>query len=145
MPHRRIVHALYLALAFFEREHPGVIDHFGGGAEFQLSVPEMASGRNPDLAVVTCDAPRDPDGQGVPRLAIEVVSPGAEAHEHDHVTKREEYLIFGLDEYWIVDPIERRVLVLMREGVAWAERVFEAGEEAKGRILPGFRVPVADL
>ena len=64
----------------------------------------MISGRNPDVAVVLHKTPKDPRGWRPPILVMEVVSKGSEAHERDYVTKREEYLAFGIREYWIVDP-----------------------------------------
>ena len=59
--------------------------------------------------------------------------------------KSQEYLAFGLREYWIVDRFERKVTVLRRRGDAWAESVFRDGQAASGLVLAGFAVPVADL
>ena len=42
-------------------------------------------------------------------VAFEVVSRGGE--DRDYRVKRDEYLAFGLREYWIVDPSARRVTV----------------------------------
>ena len=36
------------------------------------------------------------------------VSEGTEARHRDYVTKREEYRVFGILEYWIIDPELRR-------------------------------------
>ena len=81
---------------------PAGIQRFGGAAEFRLWLPGMVSGRNPDVAVVLRNTPRDHRGHRPPVLAFEVVSKGGEAR--DYQVKREEYLAFGLREYWIVDP-----------------------------------------
>ncbi|MEO6807634.1 MAG: Uma2 family endonuclease, partial [Isosphaeraceae bacterium] len=80
-----------------------------------------------------------------PSLAIEVVSPGKRARERDYITKRQEYLAYSLREYWIVDPVARRVTVLIRNGDAWIERVFSDGQVAEGLVLPGFAIPVAEV
>ena len=77
-----------------------------GGAEFQLLLPVMASGRYPDLGVVLRGAPSDWRGRTLPALAAEVVSPSSV--QRDYETKREEYLAYGLLEYWIVDPQKRQ-------------------------------------
>lgn len=143
--HGMIVWMILGLIRDFERNHAGRIWRAGGGGEFRFWLPGLVSGRNPDVAVILEGAVRDGRGQHRPALAMEIVSEGEEAHERDHVTKREEYLAYGLDEYWIVDPIERRVRVLTRDGDAWAEAAFVAGQEAEGRVLPGFRVPVAEL
>jgi Uma2 family endonuclease len=144
-PHGLIICFLYDLIAQFRRDHPGVIYRYGGGAEFQLWMPGLASGRNPDVAVVLFGTSKDERGRRPPSLVMEVVSEGAEARERDHVAKRREYLAFGLREYWIIDPIGRRITVLTRDGDAWIERVFVDDLPAGGLVLPGFVVRPADL
>jgi hypothetical protein len=63
----------------------------------------------------------------------------------DYETKREEYLAYGLLEYWIVDPMERRVTVLTRRGDVWHEAVFRDEQTIISRVLPGFATTVAEL
>ena len=133
------------AIVRYKIDHPGVIRWAGGAAGFRLWMPGMESGRNPDVAVVLQNTPKNPRNRRPPCLVMEIVSPGAEARRRDYETKREEYLAYGLREYWIVDPIERRITVLMRDGTQWVERGFAAGQAAEGLVLPGFRVAVADL
>ena len=70
---------------------------------------------------------------------------GPGPRRRDYEAKREEYLAYGLREYWIIDPHERRVTVLTRRGDSWAERVFLGEQAAEGLALPGFAVPIADL
>jgi Uma2 family endonuclease len=143
--HAFVVCFFYGAFERYRQAHPGVIHRFGGASEFRLWLPSMISGRNPDAAVVVRHTAKDPRGYRPPALAIEVVSEGSEARERDYQTKREEYLAFGLREYWIVDPIERRVTVLLRDGDAWVERQFGEGQVAEGLVLPGFTVALADI
>ena len=122
---------------------PGIILRYGGGNEFQFILPRMISGRNPDLGVVLRGAPRDWRGRASPALAAEVVSRGSV--DRDYVTKREEYLAYGLDEYWIVDPLERKVTVLTRRGDTWSEAVFRDDQVIVSLVLPGFATTVAEL
>ncbi len=143
--HGLIVCAFYDAVAAYRRAHPNVIFRYGGGSEFQLWLPALISGRNPDVAVALRNTPKDDRGFSPPALAIEVVSEGAEARRRDYETKREEYLAFGLREYWVVDPADRRVTVLIRAGDTWIERVFQGEQAAEGLVLPGFAVPLAEL
>ena len=143
--HGLIVCALYRMLAAYWERHPRHIFRFGGAAEFRVFIPAMVSGRNPDVAVSLRDTPRNDRGDPPPSLAIEVVSEGDEARTRDYVTKREEYLVFGLGEYWIVDRFLRRVTVLERRGQSWVEHVFGDGDSAESHVLPGFAVPVAEL
>ncbi len=78
-------------------------------------------------------------------MAFEVVSEGAGARERDSATKRAEYLAYGLREYWIVDPREKIVTVLDRDGDAWREQVYRDDQLAPSRVLPGFAIRVSDL
>ena len=142
-PHGEIVCNFYNALAHYWRIHPRVIHRYGGASEFRLWIPGMISGRNPDVAVVLRNAPKDVRGRRVPALAVEVVSSGGETR--DYVTKREEYLVFGLFEYWIVDPGSKSVTVLLRDGGAWVERVYKEDQPVESLVLPGFGVKVSEL
>ena len=142
-PHGGVVCNLYRALAQYWRIHPGAIHRFGGASEFRLWIPAMISGRNPDVAVVLRNAPKDVRGRRVPALAVEVVSASGETR--DYVTKREEYLVYGLFEYWIVDPGAKTVTVLLRDGGAWVERAYKEDQPVESLVLPGFGVTVAEL
>lgn len=142
-PHGQVVDNFASVLWQFRLSHPGLIQRVGGAAEFRLWLPGMISGRNPDYAVVLQNAPKDYRGRRIPVLAIEVVSVGGEVRDYE--TKRQEYLAYGLLEYWIVDPQARRVTVLIRHGDVWAERVFQNDQMAEGLVLRGFQVRVSDL
>jgi Uma2 family endonuclease len=142
-PHGYVVCNLYDAAARYRREHPGIILRYGGGNEFQFVLPGLISGRNPDLAVVLRGALKDWRGRRRPSMAAEVVSRGSV--KRDYMTKREEYLAYGLDEYWIVDPLERKVTVLTRRGDIWAEVVFRDDQIIVSLVLPGFATTVAEL
>ncbi len=144
-PHGYVVCNLARGVAGYDLAHPGSMLRFGGAAEFRFWLPGMISGRNPDYAIVLKGATKGLRGRRLASIAFEVVSPGAEARHRDYVTKREEYLAYGLLEYWILDPIERKVTVLIRDGDVWAERPFGAGQVAQGEALPGFAQPVDSL
>jgi Uma2 family endonuclease len=142
-PHGVVVSNLYDAIGGYRRAHPGVILRYGGGNEFRFWLPHMVSGRNPDLGVVLRGAPKDWRGRRLPALAAEVVSQGS--IKRDYEVKREEYLAYGLLEYWIVDPLKRIVTVLTRHGDAWSEAVFRDEQVIVSLILPGFATTVAEL
>ncbi len=53
--------------------------------------------------------------KGTPNLVVEILSPSSE--ENDCVTKREIYQAAGVEEYWIVDPLEHTVdQLILRDG-----------------------------
>ena len=77
-------------------------------------------------------------------LVLEVVSPDDPAR--DLVTKRREYAEAGIPEYWIVDPRDRTVTVLVLAGDRYAEHgAFAAGAVATSALLPGFAVVVDEV
>ena len=82
--------------------------------------------------------------QGAPDLVIEILSP--ETEDRDRGIKRDQYLRFGVREYWIIDPQERTVEVL-RAGDTQFEtvRVYPEGTTATSPILEGIRVEVDRL
>jgi len=79
-------------------------------------------------------------------LVVEVVSGDAASRNRDYQDKRRDYAEARIPEFWIVDPAERRILVLSLDGDAYAvsgESVL--GDEAESKLLNGFRVSVAGV
>ncbi len=77
---------------------------------------------------------------------MEVVSDGAEARRRDFQDKRLDYAKARIPEYWIVDPDEKLVLVLVLKGDAYQlHGKFGVGEQARGVLLDGLQVDVAKL
>lgn len=81
----------------------------------------------PDISVV-CDLSKlDERGcRGAPELVVEVLSPSTAGR--DHLTKRALYERHGVQEYWLVHPIDRIVTVHRRthEGSFGPAELFEA-------------------
>ncbi len=94
--------------------------------------------------------------EGAPDLVVEVLSPSTgyapnESEEvllgcYDLTHKRRVYQEAGVEEYWIVDPMEKTVDVLRNAGEA-----FETHDAARvegtvaSRLLEGFSVELNDL
>lgn len=143
--HGRIVYRLARLFILYNETHPGVINYQAGGMECRLRLPGMRSDRHPDQAVYLDPEPEGPEPwtRWSPHLVVEVVSKGGK--RRDYVEKREEYLRLGAREYWIVDPIARRLVVLTRAGDTWDEAVFAPGATYHCPTLPGLVVDPADL
>jgi Uma2 family endonuclease len=78
-------------------------------------------------------------------LVMEIVS--EHNRRHDLVTKRDEYARAGIPEYWIVDPEEETItiFVLMPRRKTYVEHgVFQKGDRAASKVLPGFSVDVTE-
>ena len=76
-------------------------------------------------------------------LAVEIVSPGHDAHKRDYEDKRIDYAKAGVAEYWIVDPQQQRITVLVLTEDHYSEHgVYTAGQVASGKLLPALQVDV---
>jgi Uma2 family endonuclease len=79
-------------------------------------------------------------------LVVEVVSEGEKSRERDLVTKRAEYAKAEISEYWIVDPEEQNITVLvLDQGSYGLHGKFGQNETATSVLLSGFQVRVADV
>jgi Uma2 family endonuclease len=78
---------------------------------------------------------------GLPELAVEILSPGELMERHEG--KLDAYLEAGVKLVWVLNPW-RKTVTAFRPG---ADPVFFAGrqEVIAPDVLPGFRVPAADL
>lgn len=143
--HFRIVNAIRLQLTAYQLAHPDAIDAIAGGGECKILVSGLESERHPDIAVYADPPPDDPDvwSTYVPLLLVEVVSPGSE--HRDYVEKREEYLSFGVKEYWIVDDAKGQMLALTRFRGQWRDHVVRPGEIYEPKLLPGLSLNLAKV
>ena len=101
--------------------------------------------REPDLLYI---APENAPGPDVDYpthidLALEIVSLGKDARQRDYEDKRIDYARAGISEYWIVDPLENQVTVLVLQDSIYLEHgVFRMGDVASGLLLPGLSIDV---
>jgi Uma2 family endonuclease len=141
--HGQVVCNLYQLVIQHDQLQPDLILRAGEGANFLLCLPETESALRPDLGVVLRSAPRDSAGHRNPALVAEVVSDNSV--DRDYLIKREEYLAFGILEYWIVDLPMRKMTVLVRDGDVWVERPCVEGQPIPSVVLLGLTATVSDL
>ena len=85
----------------------------------------------------------DARGRTQPALVGEVIS--NRSRIRDYEKKRDEYHLYGIKEYWIVDPLLRQVTVLIRGSEAWTEAVVRNDQTIPSLLLPGLPCRVAEL
>lgn len=124
--------------AAYDLAQSGRMHTIAGGGECKILVAGLESERHPDLAIYKTPPPDDKDvwAMWIPELVLEIVSPGSE--HRDYFEKRDEYLLFGVQEYWILDAQRQEMLVLRRSRGKWTEAVLRPGEVYRTRLLPGF-------
>jgi Uma2 family endonuclease len=80
--------------------------------------------------------------EGAPDLAVEVLSPGTA--RRDRVQKLSLYAESDIREYWIVDPLERQIELLVNEGGRYMVEM-PAGPVYRSRVLPEIELDIPTL
>ena len=98
----------------------------------------------PDVLVIL-DAHRERLGElalmGAPDLVVEVLSPCTA--RRDLIAKRALYEAHSVQEYWIVDPIARRIEVLVLDGEVFVQAgLYAAGDSFESTLLSGLEIAV---
>lgn len=143
--HQRVVTDLVTILNTHVREHDlGEVFAapfdvlFGEGDYLEPDIVFVAKDR---LGLLT-----DRGVEGTPDLVIEVVSPATAAR--DRGPKRERYRLYGVPEYWIVDPDSRTIEVWRFDRGKGVKETLAAGDSlvwAPGPGPPPLTLPVASL
>jgi Uma2 family endonuclease len=134
-----------MILAYLYRQFFAFMETLGGIVLFAPLRIRIQSGRfrEPDL-VVLLDANDTRQEQRYWRgvdLAVEVVS--ADNPERDTKIKRADYAQAGVPEYWIVNPLDDTITVLVLDGETYREHgVFVRGDQAASKLLSGFAIAV---
>ena len=104
-------------------------------SEFNAPEPDVGYVRAERVGLV------EPGGlRGGPDIAVEVVS--RESRHRDYDDKRRLYEEAGVPEYWIIDPIQKRVEFLVLEDGRYLLAPLEENRLFRSRGLPGFWIDV---
>jgi Uma2 family endonuclease len=80
-----------------------------------------------------------------PALVVEVVSPGKANRDRDYRYKRSEYAARGIVEYWIVDPQESKVTVLLLDHGLYQENVYQNNDLIKSQLFPQLQLTTSKV
>jgi Uma2 family endonuclease len=80
-----------------------------------------------------------------PALVVEVVSPGKANRDRDYRYKRSEYAARGIAEYWIVDPQENKVTVLLLDHGLYQENVYQNNDLIKSQLFPQLQLTASKV
>jgi Uma2 family endonuclease len=144
--HLAQVDALREQLSAYRRTHSGVIHTIAGEGGCKVLIAQLDSERHPDWAIYLTPPPSggsDVWARWVPAILIEVVSPSS--RQRDYVEKPQEYFLFGVQEYWIVDADRREMLVHARAAGGWAKRTIGEGDPCRTPLLPGFELDLSAI
>jgi len=122
----------------------------------ELQVPGNPQNRYPDLVVlrhehleltrkrqtITLDMPP-------PQLIVEVVSPYRnhkdENYQRDYIDKQQQYQELGIPEYWIIDPRQQKVTVLLLVDGTYQATEFTGNQQIVSRIFRELKLTVAQI
>ena len=143
-PHGRTATNLILLLgAYLKGRGLGWV--YADGVGYELAeLPRTV--RVPDVSFVRADRlPGEGIGPGLlklaPDLAVEVLSPSESASELEE--KLDDYRACGTPLIWVVDPVQRTVMIVASDA---AVRWLREGETLDGgNVVPGFSCPVTEL
>ena len=132
-------------LSFFEK-HPCKVY----AAPFDVRLPIKSKEKDstvvqPDLCIVCDESKLDEQGcNGAPDLIVEIISPNNKKHDLD--TKFKLYEEAGVLEYWIIEPLEKMVLVYtLRDGIYIGLKPQIEGEIIESPLFPDLKVAVDDV
>jgi Uma2 family endonuclease len=79
----------------------------------------------------------------LPSMLVEIVSPGDEDsrnYQRDYLEKPLEYADRGIPEFWIVDPVRARVLVLILQGNSYQQTEFRGSDSIISAAFPNLKL-----
>ena len=119
-------------------------------APFDVRLPIKSTNKNdtviqPDLCIICDEKKIDQKGcNGAPDLIVEIISPSNS--KHDIHTKFDLYQEAGVIEYWMVESIERMVLVYtLKNGEYIGLKPSVEGENIKSIVFPDLIIAVEDV
>ncbi len=81
---------------------------------------------------------------GAPDLVIEILSPSTQ--ERDKLVKRDIYSKYGVKEYWIVDPVEKNIEVMIQGHEGYKlHAIFLNDEVLTSPLIEGFLLPLKEV
>ena len=99
----------------------------------------------PDISIVCDPSKLDQHGcKGAPDMVVEILSPST--RRHDRMTKFNLYQRAGVQEYWIVDPINKDVQSFVLEDGRYSVKEFgTAGDKMKVNVLDGCVIDLSEV
>jgi len=109
------------------------------GPELEIRLGKLRRRRVPDLLFVAADRleiVKESHVEGAPDLIVEIVSQDSVAR--DWRDKYMEYEAAGVQEYWVIDPLSKRVEAYKLGKNGQFTRILEKQKTIYSAVLPGF-------
>ncbi|MGH4137557.1 Uma2 family endonuclease [Clostridium sp.] len=99
----------------------------------------------PDIFVI-CDKEniKNKVYEGIPTLIVEVVSPSNSSH--DYITKLDLYAKAGVEEYWIINPMNRNsICYRFKNNMPFKVEGYHSFEIIKSEVFDGLAINMSEL
>lgn len=137
LEHLAQVEEIKTQLYRYKVSNPGLIHSVASSNEAKILIAGTGSERHPDLSIYLGPPPEtDVWSLWIPAIVIEVVSESSRRRDYDE--KPDEYLEFGVDEYWIIDAARKQMLVNVRWRGQRKPQTVRPPKKYPTRWLPGF-------
>lgn len=141
--HQKILSELHITIGQYIRSKGGSCEVYP--APFAVKLSEKSQNIvEPDISVI-CDRDKlnDKGCTGAPDWIIEVISPSNSGH--DYVRKLQLYMDAGVREYWIVDPVEKAILVYNFEESPFKILSYTFQDKVKASIYDDLYIDFAEI
>ena len=141
--HQHILYKLILSLGFFiEREKLGIL--LPAPLDVYLTENDVYQ---PDLIFICAEHAREVRKDKlhiIPDLVVEVLSPSTAYH--DFTRKKEIYCACGVTEYWIIDPEQETIEIMIKHGdIYQTESFLRKPAMLESGMFPGFGMKIEDV
>jgi Uma2 family endonuclease len=144
--HQRVLGNLYLIIGpIYKGKKCNV---FIAPFDVRLPIPSAKKDTTvvqPDLCIICNPKKIDEQGcDGTPDLIVEILSPGNS--KHDTATKFDLYEESGVQEYWMIDPVDRLILIYsLVEGKFIGHKPFTIGQQLISPLFSEINFSVDEL
>ncbi|HHW31034.1 MAG TPA: type II toxin-antitoxin system Phd/YefM family antitoxin [Clostridiaceae bacterium] len=145
--HQRMLGWLYLALNEYFKDKKYEVFFAPFDVHFRKKDIEEPDVMQPDL-IVACDVDGNVNEKckymGTPTLVVEILSDSTRSK--DMVEKLNTYMLSGVKEYWIIDPIQEHIVIYTFANYEIERyKFFKKEEAAQSFIFDGLALDVSEL
>ena len=141
--HQEILSSLHLEIGNYLRSKKGSCKIYPAPFSVKL-FDNRKTVVEPDISVI-CDPNKltDQGCSGAPDWIIEIVSPSTSSH--DYVRKLNLYMDAGVREYWIVDPVQRHIVVYYLEKTQFKMTTYTFQDKVKVNLYDDLWISLQEL
>ena len=141
--HQEILSSLHLEIGNYLRSKKGSCKIYPAPFSVKL-FDNRKTVVEPDISVI-CDPNKltDQGCSGAPDWIIEIVSPSTSSH--DYVRKLNLYMDAGVREYWIVDPVQRHIVVYYLEKTQFKMTTYTFQDKVKVNLYDDLWIDFTEI